>query len=207
MEDGTTVADWDEEAIRRRISVGASVVPCEHKGHKINVLDTPGFIDFVGETKGAISVADAGIVVIDPVSGVEVGTELGWGYLDERELPRVVFVNKMDRENAQFSPGAGQPARGLQRDDRAGADARSGEGGEFKGVIDLVSMKAYMGEGTSTSDIPGSLAGEVEDARTQLIEAAAEGDDELIMKYLEGEELTAGGDQPRPQGRHRLAAR
>ncbi len=78
VEDGTTVADWDDEEIRRRISVGTSVVPCEHKGHKINVLDTPGFIDFVGETKGAIAVADAGIVLLDPVSGVEVGTELGW---------------------------------------------------------------------------------------------------------------------------------
>ena len=102
VEDGTTVADWDDEEIRRRISVGTSVVPCEHKGHKINVLDTPGFIDFVGETKGAIAVADAGIVLLDPVSGVEVGTELGWGYLDEADLPRVVFINKMDRDNASF---------------------------------------------------------------------------------------------------------
>lgn len=189
VEDGSTVADWDDEAIRRRISVGAAVVPCEHKGHKINVLDTPGFIDFVGEAKGAISVADAGIVVIDPVSGVEVGTELGWGYLDERELPRVVFVNKMDREHAQFAHALDN-LREVFSGTIVPVQLPVGEGGDFKGVVDLVSQKVYMGEGASMSDVPGSLAAEVEDARMQLIEAAAEGDDELIMKYLEGEELT-----------------
>ena len=98
VEDGSTVSDWDDEAIRRRISVGTSVVPCEWQGNKVNILDTPGFIDFVGETKGAVAVADSALVLVDSVAGVEVGTELGWGYLDERSLPRAIFVNKMDRE-------------------------------------------------------------------------------------------------------------
>ncbi len=102
VEDGTTVSDWDEEAIRRKISVATSVIPCEWQGCKVNVLDTPGFIDFVGEVKGAITVSDAALVVMDSVAGIEVGTELGWGYLDERSLPRAIFVNKMDRENANF---------------------------------------------------------------------------------------------------------
>ncbi len=190
IEDGTTVADWDEEAIRRRISVMAAVVPCEYKGVKINVLDTPGFIDFVGEVKGAISVADAALVLVDPVSGVEVGTELGWGFLDERSLPRAILVNKMDRENARFQ----QVLENL-REAFAGTivavQLPIGEGSEFKGVVDLVSMKAYQGEGAAASDIPADMADAAESARTQLIEAAAEGDDELIMKYLEGEELTA----------------
>lgn len=190
VEDGTTVADWDEEAIRRRISVASAVVPCEHKGHKINVLDTPGFIDFVGEVKGAVAVADAGVVVIDPVSGVEVGTELGWGYLDERELPRVVLVNKMDRENASFSRALDN-LRDVFSGTIVPVQMPIGEGGEFKGVIDLIGLKAYLGDGAGASDIPGNLAAEAEEARTQLVEAAAEGDDELIMKYLEGEELTA----------------
>ncbi len=190
VEDGTTVADWDDEAIRRRISVGAAVVPCEHKGHKINVLDTPGFIDFVGEVKGAISVADAGIVLIDPVSGVEVGTELGWDYLNERNLPRIVFVNKMDRENAQFERVLDN-LRQVFSGTIVPVQIPVGEGSEFKGVVDLITMKAFLGEGASASDVPGNLASEVEEARTQLVEAAAEGDDELIMKYLEGEELTA----------------
>ena len=190
VEDGTTVGDWDEEAIRRKISVAASVIPCEFKGHKLNVLDTPGFIDFVGETLGAVSVADAGLVLVDPVSGVEVGTELGWGHLDDRALPRAILVNKMDRENAQF-----QRVLGNLREAFSGAivpvQLPIGEGSEFRGVVDLIAMKAYLGDGATASDIPASMAADVEAARTQLIEASAEGDDELIMKYLDGETLTA----------------
>ncbi len=190
VEDGTTVGDWDEEAIRRKISVAASVIPCEFKGHKLNILDTPGFIDFVGETLGAVSVADAGLVLVDPVSGVEVGTELGWGHLDDRTLPRAILINKMDRENAQF-----QRVLGSLREAFSGAivpvQLPIGEGSEFRGVVDLIAMKAYLGDGATASDIPANMEADVEAARTQLIEASAEGDDELIMKYLDGETLTA----------------
>jgi elongation factor G len=190
IEDGTTVSDWDDEAIRRRLSVGASVVPCEWQGHKINVVDTPGFIDFVGEIKGALSVADSVLALVDPVAGVEVGTELGWGYADERELPRAVFVNKMDRENAHFERVLG----GLRETfDRAIVAAQwpVGEGSEFRGVVDLVTMKAYLGEAGTEADVPADLVDVATEVRTALVEAAAEGDDELIMKYLDGEELTA----------------
>jgi elongation factor G len=190
VEDGTTVADWDEEAIRRRQSVAASVIACEYKGVKLNILDTPGFLDFAGEAKGAVSVADAGLVLMDPVSGVEVGTELGWGYLDERELPRAVFVNKMDRENAQF-----ERVVGLLREVFGGTIVPVflpiGEGSEFKGVVDVIALKAYMGEAATVAEIPAAMSGAVEEARTKLVEAAAEGDDELIMKYLDGEELSS----------------
>jgi len=190
VEDGTTVADWDEEAIRRKQSVAASVVACEHKGNKLNLLDTPGFLDFAGEAKGAVSVADAGLVLVDPVSGVEVGTELGWGYLDERQLPRAVFVNKMDRENAQF-----ERVMANLRDMFSGTIVPVflpiGEGSEFKGVVDVIALKAYTGEAASVAEIPAGMRSAVEAARTQMVEAAAEGDDELIMKYLDGEELTA----------------
>ena len=190
VEDGTTAADWDEEAIRRKQSVAASVVACEYKGVKLNILDTPGFLDFAGEAKGAVSVADAGLVLMDPVSGVEVGTELGWGYLDERQLPRAVFVNKMDRENAQF-----ERVVGLLREVFGGTIVPVflpiGEGSEFKGVVDVIALKAYMGEAATVAEIPADMSAAVEDARTRLVEAAAEGDDELIMKYLDGEELTS----------------
>lgn len=189
VEDGTTVSDWDEEAIRRRISVAASVIPCEYKGHKINILDTPGFIDFVGEIKGAISVADSALVLVDPVSGVEVGTELAWGYLDEYEVPRAVFVNKMDRENAHFARVLGN-LRQIFSGNIVPVQLPIGEASEFKGVVDLVTMKAYLGDGAAPAEIPANLQAEAEKARTQLVEAAAEGDDELIMKYLDGEELT-----------------
>ena len=190
VEDGTTTADWDEEAIRRKQSVAASVVACEHKGNKLNLLDTPGFLDFAGEAKGAVSVADAGLVLVDPVSGVEVGTELGWGYLDERQLPRAVFINKMDRENAQF-----ERVMANLRDAFSGTIVAVflpiGEGSEFKGVVDVIARKAYMGETATVAEIPASMSSAAEAARTQMVEAAAEGDDELIMKYLDGEELTA----------------
>ena len=190
VEDGTTAADWDEEAIRRKQSVAASVVACEYKGVKLNILDTPGFLDFAGEAKGAVSVADVGLVLMDSVSGVEVGTELGWGYLDERQLPRAVFVNKMDRENAQF-----ERVVGLLREVFGGTIVPVflpiGEGSEFKGVVDVIALKAYMGEAATVAEIPAGMSDAVEEARTKLVEAAAEGDDELIMKYLDGEELSA----------------
>ena len=190
VEDGTTAADWDEEAIRRKQSVAASVVACEYKGVKLNILDTPGFLDFAGEAKGAVSVADAGLVLMDSVSGVEVGTELGWGYLDERQLPRAVFVNKMDRENAQF-----ERVVGLLREVFGGTIVPVflpiGEGSEFKGVVDVIALKAYMGEAATVAEIPAGMSAAVEEARTKLVEAAAEGDDELIMKYLDGEELSS----------------
>ncbi|PKO24025.1 MAG: elongation factor G [Chloroflexi bacterium HGW-Chloroflexi-1] len=189
VEDGTTVADWDEEAIRRGISVSSAVAPCEWQGIKVNLLDTPGFIDFVGEIKSAATVADAALVLVDAVSGVEVGTELGWGYLDERNLPRAVLVNKMDRENARF-----QNVLDGVRDTFGGAIVAAqlpiGEGSKFRGVVDLISMKVYTGEAGTSGDIPAEMADAVAEARLLLVEAAAEGDDELIMKYLDNVELT-----------------
>ena len=190
VEDGTTVSDWDDEAIRRRISVATSVIPCEWQGTKINVLDTPGFIDFLGEVKGAIVAADSALVLVDAVAGVEVGTELGWGYLDERKLPRAVLVNKMDRENAHFR-GVLANLRNTFSGTIVPAQLPVGEGAEFRGVIDLIAMKAYMGEAGAVAEIPPHMADEVAEARLQLVEAAAEGDDELIMKYLDGEDLTS----------------
>ncbi|HOU22999.1 MAG TPA: GTP-binding protein, partial [Anaerolineae bacterium] len=102
VDDGTTVSDYDPEEVRRKISVSTSVVPWEWDSYKVNLLDTPGYADFVGEVKGAIRVADGAVVVVCATSGVEVGTELVWEYADERKLPRLVFVNKMDRENSSL---------------------------------------------------------------------------------------------------------
>ncbi|HID06556.1 MAG TPA: GTP-binding protein, partial [Armatimonadetes bacterium] len=102
VEDGTTVADFDEEEIRRKISLSLSLVPCEWKNSKINVIDTPGYTDFVGEVVSGVHVANVGLVVVDAVSGVEVGTELVWSRADLRDLPRMVLINKMDRDNADF---------------------------------------------------------------------------------------------------------
>ena len=102
VEDGSTVSDFDEEEIRRHISLTTSLLPIEYQGHKLNVLDTPGFTDFAGEVKGAVRVVEAAVIVVDSVAGVEVGSELAWAYCNERNLPRFVLINKMDRENANF---------------------------------------------------------------------------------------------------------
>lgn len=189
VEDGTTVADFDDEETRRHISLSLSLVPCEWNGRKINVLDTPGYTDFVGEVISAVRVADIGLVLADAVSGVEVGTELVWGRADERGLARIAFINKMDRDNADFE-------RTLQalRDTFGGnfvpLQLPIGSQADFDGVVDLIEGKAYRGTDGQASEIPATMANQVEEYRIFLMEAAAEGDDELIMKYLEGEELT-----------------
>ena len=189
VEDGATVSDFEDEERRRTISISTSVIPIEYKDCKINFLDTPGFTDFVGELKSALHVADAAIVVVDAVSGVEVGTELAWQYCDERRLPRIVVINKMDRENANF-------ARALESVQTAfkakliPVQLPWGEKHDFKGVIGLLSMKARPGKGEAFVDIPAEHKAAAAEARVKLVEAAAEGEDELIEKYLGGEELT-----------------
>src|SRR6059036_3481541 len=103
VDEGSTTSDWDPDEQKRKISTNTSVLPLEWKGHKINVLDAPGYADFVGEMKAAASVADAAVMLVSAPDGVEVGTELVWRYADEAALPRLVFMNKMDRENADFT--------------------------------------------------------------------------------------------------------
>ena len=102
IQDGSTVSDFEDEEVRRSISLSTSVIPVEYKDHKINFLDTPGFTDFVGEMISALYVSDGAVVVVDSVSGAEVGTEIAWSYCDELNLPRFLLINKMDRENADF---------------------------------------------------------------------------------------------------------
>ncbi len=191
VDEGTTVSDYDEEEIRRHISLSTSVVPCEWEGHKLNILDTPGYLDFVGEVKGAIRVADGALVLLDAVSGVEVGTDLVWGYADEHNLPRLVFINKMDRENANFKSCL-EALREKFEADFIPIQLPIGSQEDFEGVVDLIAMKAYLGSKAEEKESPASLQGEIDDYRLQLIEAAAESEDELIVKYLEGEELTEG---------------
>src|SRR5512140_1790093 len=103
IEDGSTFSDYDDEEIRRKISLYTTVLPIEFRDHKINVLDAPGFTDFVGEVVSALSVADAAVVLVEAVAGMEVGTEVAWRYADEYGMPRFVVINKLDRDNANFA--------------------------------------------------------------------------------------------------------
>ncbi len=189
ISDGTTVSDFEEEEIRRGLSLSTSVVPVEYRDVKFNFLDTPGYTDFVGEVISAMRVADSVLIPVDAVAGVEVGTEVAWNYANVFNLPTFFLINKMDRENARFQ----QALETIQ----TLPDVRPlllqlpwGEQSGFQGVIDLLTMKAYKGVGTEAVDIPADMMDAAEEARMQLIEAAAEGDDELLMKYLDGEELS-----------------
>ncbi len=189
VEDGTTVSDWDVEEQRRGISINLSVVPVEFQGTKLNFVDTPGYLDFVGEVISGLAVSEAGLVLIDSVAGVEVGTELAWEQLDAANKPRFVFINKMDRENANF-----EHALASLHEIFSGTilpfQLPVGSAESFEGVVNLVDMKAYLGADATVAEIPAQMQDAVDEARQNLVDVAAETDDELIMKYLEGEDLT-----------------
>jgi elongation factor G len=189
IDDGSTVSDFEDEEIRRKLSLSTSVIPVEYKDTKINILDTPGYTDFTGEVISALRVADGAIILVDSVAGLEVGTEITWGYCDTFKLPRFVVVNKMDRDNADFKKALTSvqefsPIRLIP------VQLPWGEKAAFKGVIDLLTMKAYANEGKTAEEIPADLKASADEARTALVEAAAEGEDSLLEKYLETTTLT-----------------
>ena len=188
IEDGTTASDFEEEEHRRGISLSTSVLPVEFKDHKINLLDTPGYTDFVGDVISALRVADGVLVLVDSVAGAEVGTEIALTYCKQLNLPHFVVINKMNRDNANFRKAL-ESVQELSDTRLIPVQLPWGEKQDFKGVIDLLSMKAYAGAGKTAQDIPAEFANEAETARMELIEAAAEGEDALLEKYLEGEEL------------------
>jgi elongation factor G len=189
VEDGTTVSDYDAEEIKRHISVNLSVIPCEWRDHKINLVDTPGYADFVGEVKEAVRVVEGAIIVVDAVGGVEVGTEQVWQYCHEYHLPRLVFISRIDRENADYNRTLDRIRERLSSHAvpfQLPIGARDG----FQGVIDIVRMKAYRGAKGEETPIPPEMLATANAAREKLVEAAAETDDALIEKYLSGDILT-----------------
>jgi len=189
VEDGTTTSDYEPDEVKRQISINLSLLPCQWKGAKINLIDTPGYSDFVGEVKAAIRVAEGAVIMVCAASGVEVGTEQVWSYCEQAELPRLIFINKMDRENADFNKTLGQiqsrfGPRCLPLQLPIGAQD------SFQGIVDLLTMKAYTGSEAKEAEFPSSLKSQADSYREKLIEAAAEVDDRLIEKYLEGGELS-----------------
>ena len=184
IEDGTTVSDYDEEEIRRGISVYTSVIPVEYKNTKINLLDTPGYSDFVGEVISALRVSDGAVILLDSVSGREVGTEIAWNYCDDFNLPRLLVINKMNRDNANFKKAL-ESMQSFTDTRLIPIHLPWGEKSDFQGVINLLTMKACKADGKTVVDIPAEFAEEAEAAQMALIEAAAEGEDELMEKYFE----------------------
>ncbi len=189
---GTTVSDYDPEEIRRQHSINASLIPVEFKNGKINFLDMPGRLDFVGEIKNGIRASDGLVLVVDAEGKVDVGTEFVWEYADEFGVAcRAAFVNKMDKERADF-------AKVLESLTKAfpvrvvAATLPVGAATGFKGVIDLIRMKFVEEQDrkANVADIPADMTSAAADARAKLVEAAAEGDDELMMKFLEDQPLS-----------------
>lgn len=189
IEDGTTVSDFDEEEVRRTISLSTSVIPVEYRDMKINVLDTPGYTDFIGEVISAMRVADAVILMVDAVNGLEVGTEIAMDYSTAFNLPRFLVINKMDRDNANFQKSL-QSVEEFSETRLLPIQLPWGEKQDFKGVIDLITMKAYKGQGKTAEEIPAEFKDAAEEARLKLVEAAAEGDDALMEKFFENGGLT-----------------
>lgn len=191
VDEGNTVSDFDPDEQKRGISVKATPLTFEWKGYKINLLDTPGFADFIGEVVSTLRVIDGAVFVISAVAGVEVQTEIIWKMADEYGYPRIVFVNKMDRENASFQRCLDQLTE-LYGSRVVPFQLPIGEEQQFRGVVDLIANKAYIyGEGgdAEETEIPPEMSEQVQAAREKVIEGAAEASDALMEKYLEGEEF------------------
>jgi len=187
VEDGNTTSDYDPDEIKRKISISLSLLPCEWKDTKINLIDTPGYADFVGEVKAGLRVADGAIIVVCAASGMEVGTEQVWRYTEEGAIPRLIFINKMDRDNADFYRTVEQVQNKFGRH-CIPIQLPIGSQATFEGVVDLLSLKALTN--SEPKDIPASLQEQVDTFREKLVEAVAETNDDLLNKYLEGEEIS-----------------
>ena len=188
VEDGTTVTDYDPEEQRRGISLSLAVAPFEWKGHKINLIDTPGYADFIGDVHAALRVADLAVFVVSAVEGVEVQAEAIWRLAAELDIPRMVFINKLDRERADFERTLDQLR------DRFGAGVAPlelpiGREAEFRGVADLLTDTAWFYEGgTGThGDVPDDMEELEHQVHDNLVEGIVVADDDLLEKYLEGE--------------------
>lgn len=191
VDDGTSSLDYDSEEIKRKISINLSMAPVEWKDHKINVLDTPGYFDFVGDVTASLRVADGAVIVVCASAGVEVGTEKAWNFTEESNKPRMIFINKMERENANFERVVEQ-LRSMFGPKIVPVQIPIGSAENYRGHVDLIQQKAYLWDKKSVTvgEIPAEVADDVEAARDALIEAVSVTDDELMMKYLEGEALT-----------------
>ncbi len=190
VEDGSTTSDFDEEEQRRSISIYTSVLPVEYNDRKINILDTPGYTDFLGEEISALRVSDGAVILVDAVAGIEVGTELAWTYSGEKNIPRFILINKMDRENANFKK-IFDSFQEITNVKLIPLQLPWGEQADFQGVIDLVNMKAYKGVGTESVEIPAEYKDAAEEAHAAIIEAAAEGADDLMEKFFDEGTLSA----------------
>jgi elongation factor G len=192
VEDGTTTSDYDPEEIKRKNSISTSICPCEWKDYKINVIDTPGYFDFVGEIKQGIRVSDSAVILVSAKSGVSVGTEKSWAHAVERNIPRMFFVNKMDDENANFFGVMEQLVNAFGKNVIA-LEIPIVEDGKFIGYVDIVTLKAKKVDKDKLVDIeiPSGLSDKIKEIKSALTEAVAETSEKLMEKFFDGQDFTA----------------
>jgi elongation factor G len=189
--EGNTVTDFDDEEHRRQISVQTALAPLEWKDHKINVLDAPGYADFIGDLRAAMRVADLAVFVVSGVEGIEVQTQVAWNHAEELGLPRLIFVNKLDRENSSFR----NTLEALRETFGKGCAPLSlplGREHDLRGVISVIDVAAYAYDEhgkPSEESVPEDRQARVDEVRTDLLDSVAETDDELLERYLEGGEI------------------
>jgi elongation factor G len=194
VDEGTTVTDWMVQERERGITIVSAAVTAEWKGYQVNIIDTPGHIDFTAEVQRSLRVLDGGLVVFDATQGVEPQSETVWRQADRYAVPRICFVNKMDRVGASYEMSIESIRQRLGANPIA-MQIPLGEESKFKGVVDLLTREVYtwsddLGKDYETGPVPEEMVDQVEEARATLVERIAELDDDLIVKFLEGEELT-----------------
>ncbi|MGH9198726.1 MAG: GTP-binding protein, partial [Acidimicrobiia bacterium] len=192
IEDGNTITDFEPEEVKRGISVSLALAPIEWKETKINLLDAPGYADFISDVYAALRVADLGVLVVSAVEGVEVQHQIVWDMANRIGLPRIVFINKLERERASYSRTLEDLTSKLGSG-FAPLHLPIGEEHSFSGLVDVLTEKAYKYEGGKATEeaVPGDLGAEVETLHTQIVESVAESDDSLLERYLEEETLEA----------------
>lgn len=186
---GSTVMDFEEEEIARQSSISTALASFERNGVKVNLLDTPGYMDFIGEVNSALRVCEGALVLVEAMSGVEVGTEVAWQAAAERNMPRVLLINRMDRENVRVQRTMTSVQENLEGN-FVDLQIPLGEGANFRGVIDLLAMECRLGDDDRREPIPADLKDLAAEKRLAVVEAAAEGDDALLEKYFEEDNLT-----------------
>src|SRR5579884_2276222 len=190
VEAGNTQSDFDPLEVRRKISLSATVMPLEWHGCKVNLIDVPGYPDFIGDLHGVARVVESMIIVCEAKRDLDVGFELAWEIAEEHGLAKCIFVNKLERDNADFE-GLMETLSARYGRKIVGVQIPIGHQAAFSGVLDLLNMKVYKGKdrGQEIDEVPAGYAAEAALRREKMMDAAAEGDDELAMKYLEGEQL------------------
>lgn len=191
VDSGTATTDFEPEEISRKISISAALGFCAWNGHRINLVDTPGFINFLEDTRGCLRGVDGAVIIVSAISGVKAETEKVWKYACEFEIPRLIYVNKMDKDTANFERAVAEIEKSFDTE-AIPLQVPIGSGNSFSGIVDLISMKActYSNGKPAVSEIPAELLPEAEAYRKRLVEKVAESDDALIERYLEGGELS-----------------